>query len=384
MTIRRSRLFVQSLLFLCVCSGFGAPASAQGRTRNVILIVSDGVRWQEIFHGADPSLLNYQSGGSWEPEAELRRKFWNDDEQARRKMLFPFLWSVVAQQGQVLGNQEKGSIARVSNGMAFSYPGYNEMVTGHPDPQINSNSFGPNPNISVFEWMNGKPEFRNKVAVFGTWEVFKNIFNEPRSHLFMQAGWDLPQTEEHGPRQELLNQLFRTTTHLEEDDLWDSFLQVPLLDYLKAKQPRLLFVGYGETDSWAHAGRYDLVLESAHQFDRFVQQIWTTIQSMPQYKDQTTLLITTDHGRGSGLTDWKNHGKEAPGSENIWLAAIGPDTKALGERANSAPIVQAQIAGTAAALLGQHFSIPSTAIAQPVADLLPTSKVGDGVKRSAP
>ena len=73
-------------------------------------------------------------------------------------MLFPFLWTTVAARGQIFGNQTQGSVAKVTNGLAFSYPGYNEMLTGHPDPRINSNEFGPNPNTSVFEWLNGLPE----------------------------------------------------------------------------------------------------------------------------------------------------------------------------------------------------------------------------------
>ena len=162
--------------------------SAQLKTRNVVLIVSDGLRWQEVFTGADPDLLNEKNGGIWATTEELRRQFWNDDPTERRKILFPFLWNVVAKQGQIFGNQKKGSIARVTNGLAFSYPGYNEMLTGRPDPRINSNEFGLNPNLTVFEWMNQFPEFHGKVAVYATWDVFKNIFNEPRSQLVMQAG----------------------------------------------------------------------------------------------------------------------------------------------------------------------------------------------------
>ncbi|MGB8116138.1 MAG: hypothetical protein WCF22_20320, partial [Candidatus Sulfotelmatobacter sp.] len=139
--------------------------SAQLKTRNVVLIVSDGLRWQEVFTGADPDLLNEKNGGIWATTEELRRQFWNDDPTERRKILFPFLWNVVAKQGQIFGNQKKGSIARVTNGLAFSYPGYNEMLTGRPDPRINSNEFGLNPNLTVFEWMNQFPEFHGKVAV---------------------------------------------------------------------------------------------------------------------------------------------------------------------------------------------------------------------------
>ena len=134
------------------------------------------------------------------------------------------------------------------------------------------------------------------------------------------------------------------------------FLQPPLLDFVKAKHPRVLFVGYGETDNWAHAGRYDLVLHSAHEFDRYVQQLWETMQAMPEYRDQTTFVITTDHGRGSGLVEWKDHGVDQKGSENIWIAVLGPDTEALGERTRANPVTQAQIAATLAALLGKKLS----------------------------
>jgi len=365
------------LFVLCLCCGAALqPLWAQLKTRNVVLIVSDGLRWQEVFTGADPSLLNSEHGGIWASPEKLRREFWNDDPASRRKMLFPFLWGVVAQQGQIFGNQTKGSIARVTNGMAFSYPGYNEMLTGRPDPRINSNEFGLNPNTTVFEWMNQTPDFGGKVAVFATWDVFKNIFNEPRSHLPMQVGWDLPEKGDLTPRQKLLNELYRTTTRLDDEDVWDSFLQVPLLEYVKSSHPRLLFVGYGETDNWAHSGRYDLVLESAHQFDAFVRELWETMQAMPEYHGRTTFVITTDHGRGGGLEEWKEHGVEQKGSENIWIAVMGPDTAPLGERTNTEAVTQSQIAATLAALLGKDFHrvSPESAGVLPVMTTLGSAK----------
>jgi hypothetical protein len=327
----------------------------QGKTRNVVLIVADGLRWQEIFTGADPTLLNDKDGGIWANPEELKRKFWRDDVNERRKALFPFLWGTVAQHGQLLGNQTKDSIARVTNGQAFSYPGYNEMLTGSGDPRIDSNEFGPNPNKTVFEWLNRQPGLRGKVAVYGTWGIFKNIFNEPRSKLVMQTGWDPPYHGKLTERQELVNELYRTTTKLDDEDTWDSFLQVPMLDYVRGNHPRVLFVGYGETDNWAHSGRYDLVLESAHAFDGFVSQLWKTMQSLPPYRGSTTFIITTDHGRGSGLVEWKEHGVEQKGSENIWIAVIGPDTPPLGERTQVPGVTQSQIAATIAALLGKDY-----------------------------
>ena len=355
------------LVVLVLSFGFAAQSSwAQLKTRNVVLIVSDGLRWQEVFSGADPDLLNEKHGGIWASPERLRHEFWNDDPVERRKMLFPFLWNVVVRQGQIFGNQNQGSIAHVTNGLSFSYPGYNEMLTGRPDARINSNEFGPNPNTTVFEWMNRFPEFHGKVAVYATWDVFKNIFNEPRSQLVMQVGWDVPGKGNLTPRQELLNELYRTTTRLDDEDVWDSFLQVPLLDYVRSGHPRLLFVGYGETDNWAHSGRYDLVLESAHQFDEFVRRLWDMMQAMPEYRNQTTFIITTDHGRGSGLEEWKEHGAGQKGSENIWIAVMGPDTNPLGERANAVTVTQAEIAATLAEFLGKDFHRSSPDSARPL------------------
>ena len=358
------------LLGLLACQ---LPASAQSaplKTRNVVLIVSDGVRWQEVFTGADPTLLNEKDGGIWDKEEDLRREFWRADANERRKALFPFLWSTVATHGQIFGNQARGSIARVTNGLAFSYPGYNEMLTGHADARINSNEFGPNPNISVFEWLNTLPDLHGRVSVYATWETFKDIFNVRRSHLPLHVGWDLPYQGPLNPRQELLNQLYQTTTRMDDEDVYDAFLQIPLLDSFAKTQPHVLFVGYGETDNWAHAGRYDLVLHSAHLFDHFVEQLWTTLQRLPAYRDQTTFIITTDHGRGSGPVDWKEHGVEQKGSENIWIAVLGPDTPALGERSHVAEVHQAQIAATVAALLGKDYRKAVPAAAAPIAEVL--------------
>jgi hypothetical protein len=367
-----NRAVVAGIFFLVVTFTV-SPASAQIpvplKTRNVVLIVSDGLRWQEIFTGADPTLLDSEHGGIWADPKDLKQKFWRDDVSERRKALFPFLWTVIAKQGQIFGNQTKGSVARVTNGMAFSYPGYNEMLTGHPDPKINSNEFGTNPNLTVFEWLNKMPEFQGKVAVYATWNTFKDIFNEKRSGLVMQAGWDLPEKGNLTPRQELLNQLYQTTTQFDGDDVFNSFVQVPLLDYVKADHPRVLFVGYGETDNWAHQGRYDLVLESAHGFDHFVRQLWELMQSMPEYRDQTTFILTTDHGRGSGLVDWKEHGVEQKGSENIWIAVMGPDTPAKGEREGGRVVTQAQIAATVAMFLGKDFPRDVPVAAAPLADV---------------
>jgi Type I phosphodiesterase / nucleotide pyrophosphatase len=362
----RHLLIAQLLLFTAAA----VHAQSAPRTRNVVLIVSDGLRWQEVFTGADPTLLNEKDGGIWDKEADLRREFWRDDPVERRRALLPFLWNTVAVRGQIFGNQALGSVARVTNGLAFSYPGYNEMLTGHPDARINSNEFGPNPNVSVLEWLNTLPDLSGKVKVYATWATFKDILNVARSHLPLQVGWDLPYQGTLTPQQELLNRLYQSTTRMDDEDVYNAFMQVSLLDSFATHQPRVLFIGYGETDNWAHAGRYDLVLHSAHLFDHFVAELWERLQALPAYRDTTTFIITTDHGRGSGPTEWKEHGVEQKGSENIWIAVLGPDTAPLGERSRTGEVHQAQIAATVAALLGKDYPKAVPAAAPPISEVL--------------
>jgi hypothetical protein len=354
-----------ALMFL-----WSAAALAGGRTQHVVLIVSDGLRWQEIFTGAEADLLNDKAGGSWMSDEELRKRYWRDTPAARRAALFPFLWGTVAKQGQIYGNRTAGSDAHVTNGKAFSYPGYNEMTTGFPNDAIDRNEFGPNPTPTVFEWLNHFDEYHGRVAVYGTWKIFDDIFNKARSGLVLQTGWTPPAETGDTARAALLRRLYETTTRFDEEDVDDALLQVPLLDYVKSAKPKVLFVGYGETDNWAHQGRYDLVLDSAHRMDGFVKELWETMQAMPEYRGTTTFIITCDHGRGSGLTEWKEHGVEEKGSENVWIAVMGPDTSPLGERTHIAPVTQSQIAATVAALLGKDYRAAVPKAGAPIADVL--------------
>jgi hypothetical protein len=365
---RKFTLVLASLALLYSLRGPAIPAKVAPalKTRNVVLIVIDGLRWQDVFHGPNPALMDQQHGGVENIE-QLRRDFSRATPAESRAAVLPFLWNVVARQGQIFGNQDKQSVARVANGMAFSYPGYNEMLVGYPDARIDKNEFGPNPNITAFEWLNRMPEYRGRVAVFASWSVFNDIFNVKRSGLFISAGWDPPQSSKVDSRQALLREIYSTTTRLWDDNVYDAFVQPLLLDYVREHHPRVLFVGYGEADDWAHAGRYDLVLRSAHQCDLFIEQLWKAMQSIPQYRGQTTFIITTDHGRGGGLTEWKEHGAEQKGSENIWIGVLGPDTAALGERASLAAVTQGQIAATLAALLSKDYrsSVPQSAVPLP-------------------
>ncbi len=345
-----------------------AAANSNLKTRNVVLIVSDGLRWQEVFDGPEVDLINNQPGGVSDPDG-LRKEFLRSTAEESRQALMPFFWTAIARQGQLYGNRAKGSAVQVTNGLKFSYPGYNEMLVGYPDPRINRNGAGPNPNVTVFEWLNRMPEFHGRVAAFATWSVFADIFNSERSGIYVYAGWNPLEAGKLTPKLALLEELRATTPQLWEGNIYDSFLQASLKEHVPRDRPRVLFVGYGETDEWAHSGRYDLYLRSVHHFDQFVAELWNTMQSLRQYKGKTTFVITADHGRGRSVASWKDHGRDIEGAEEIWIAILGPDTPPLGERAQTAPLTQSQVAATVAALLGKDYRQEVPSAAPPLRDI---------------
>jgi arylsulfatase A-like enzyme len=124
----------------------------------------------------------------------------------------------------------------------------------------------------------------------------------------------------------------------------------------------------GAGDEWAHAGRYDLYLDATARADRFIQRFWDTLQSLPEYKDRTTLLVTTDHGRGATTADWNDHGRKVPAAETTWMAALGPLVAPLGLR-DSLTVTTSQLAATIAAVVGEDFRAASPPAAPPLPGL---------------
>jgi hypothetical protein len=351
--------------------GHTTAIRAQPRTRNVVLVVTDGLRWQEVFRGAERALITRREGGVRDTTA-LLRDFWRGSEADRRATLLPFFWQTIAREGQLFGNQDRGSRASITNTFRFSYPGYNEIFTGWFDPRIDSNDYPPNPNETVFEWLARKPAFRGKVAAIATWDAFARILNRERAGIDVIDGWKPPFTGTLAsePRAALINELYRHSVRLWSNNTFDAPMHLAAKEYLRVRKPRLLFVGYGETDEWAHSGMYDMVLRSANRADSLVADLWATMQAMPEYQGTTTFIITTDHGRGNGPDLWKDHGEKVEGAQHIWIAVLGPDTPPSGERAGIAPVTQSQLAATIALLLGEDYRAAAPRAAAPLTDVI--------------
>ncbi|MBI3409199.1 MAG: alkaline phosphatase family protein [Planctomycetes bacterium] len=350
-------------LFQSVTAGESSPRKAE----NIVVVTLDGFRWQELFSGADESLMDPKDpkAGGVRDLPDLKRRYWRETALARREALLPFFWGTVAKNGQVFGNPARKAAARSTNGLKFSYPGYNEMFCGFPDPRIDSNNKKDNLNLSVFEFLNGRPGFKGRVEAVCTWDVFPFIFRSRKNGLPVHAGWEPLKADDLTERERQTNALMEMMPRYWTDNAFDVFIMAAATSAFKRRGPRVLYIALGETDEWGHGRRYDLYLDAAHKADRFLAETWRALQKDARYKDKTALLITTDHGRGSTRADWTDHGKDVPHAEFIWAAVMGPDTKALGERENI-EVTQSQVAATIADLVGEDFNAASPKAARPL------------------
>jgi hypothetical protein len=312
-------------LVVAAALALGAAPSALAGERKVVLVTFDGVRWQDVFRGADPRLVD---------DPRYVNPDIKDDVVAppyvnvpdRAAALMPFLHGVVARQGVLIGDRDKGECAKVANDLWFSYPGYSEFLTGKPDPALTDNGKVRNPNVTFLEYLQRRPDYHGKVAAVGTWDVFPYIINTERTDLPVNAGFAGTYPTDVKTAREGLRLLAR-------------------------HDQRVVFIAFGDTDEFAHAGDYAHYLMSLERGDDFLRQVWDQLQSDPYYRGQTTLMVSTDHGRGEEpLAAWREHGsrrafqltpKEAPeynetgvpGSDNVWMAAIGPAVDPAGAAA---------------------------------------------------
>ena len=323
------------------------------QAENIIIITTDGFRWQELFKGMDSAIANnskFNQGDS----SYIFEKYWSDNENERRKKLMPFFWNTISTHGQIYGNRNLDNRVNNANPHWFSYPGYSEIMTGFADSTIDSNEFPPNPHVTVLEFLNQQPKFKNKVAAFGAWDAFDRILNQQRSGVPVFSAFDTIGGKNPTANEKLIKAMMQDSYRpFGNAECLDVFTHYSALEYLKTKKPKILYISYGETDEWAHHGYYRSYLEAAHLVDKWIKEIWTFVQSDPQYKNKTAIFITTDHGRGDiNKEEWTSHGSGIVDAYQIWFAAMGFNIISSGEQKNNVQLFQDQFAQTIAKLLG--------------------------------
>ena len=362
------RTLVLLSLTLLAASASPATQTARRTADSLILVTLDGARTEEIFGGLDAGVL----GSTLAKDARLEdhpvyKRFHAGTPEERRQKLMPFFWGeLMAKHGSVAGNRLVNSAVTLTNTHRFSYPGYSEILLGEAhDDVIKSNDRMQNPYVTVLEALASHLQLPpRRAAAFGSWEVFNEISEHTPGTLTVNAGYE-PFDHPEAAVRELSRLQFETPTPW-NSVRHDAYTFQLALAQLKLSRVRVLYLALGETDDWAHDGRYDRVLETYARTDAWLRELWTWMQSQPDYRNRTHILITTDHGRGHTPADWRSHGAKVEGAQDVWMAFVSPRLTRRGEWRDHAPLHTNQAAATMAAWMGLDWNAMRPASGRPI------------------
>jgi hypothetical protein len=121
--------------------------------------------------------------------------------------------------------------------------------------------------------------------------------------------------------------------------------------------PSLMLVNFWDMDI-AHYGSYSLYLQAIRRTDRLVYELWQHVQSSPQYKDRTTMIVIPEVGRDGDLhgNGFANHRSGDDSCRGVWLLALG---QGVPRGTGSERLIHhVDVAPTVAQILG--FKMPET------------------------
>jgi len=282
--LRRRFAIAFAVVLLVVASSFSAAiastlstARPTYRTRNVFLVVMDGVRYSETF--GDPT-----------------------------HRFIPHIWNDLRRLGAIYTNFR-------NNAITVTVPGHTAMLTGTWQNVKNDGSERPH-QPTVFEYYRketGAPANKTWAVVQHMNLISTDYSDHPEYGKQYGANLDSPGMHKRGELQ-----------HAGDVATWDILKSVMNRDH-----PSLVMVNFGMTDSMGHSGSWSGYTNAILDADTLIYYLWLKIQSDPIYKDRTTMFLTNDHGRHlDGVkTGFQDHGDDCEGCRHVMMLVIGPDTK---------------------------------------------------------
>ena len=299
-------------ILLSLTLAAAARPAAQVPARNVVVITLDGLRWQEVFTGADRDY--FKKGKDGEPGAAEKR-FWRETPAERRATLMPFIWSTIAKQGQIFGDPTRAAVAHVTNGLKFSYPGYNEMLSGRRRPahrQQRQGAQSQRHRARVAQRRARASRAASPRSARGTCSPSSST--PSRSGLPVGSGLRAGAGAERPTASAVINELAADLPPYWDYGTFDAPIVYAALEYAEDVASRACSTSCSaKATSGRTPGATISTSTRRSRADRFIRRLWETLQSMPEYADKTTLLVTTDHGRGATTADWNDHGTQGAG-----------------------------------------------------------------------
>eukprot|EP01112_Ceratiomyxa_fruticulosa_P015899 TRINITY_DN474_c0_g1_i2.p1 TRINITY_DN474_c0_g1~~TRINITY_DN474_c0_g1_i2.p1 ORF type:complete len:350 (-),score=65.81 TRINITY_DN474_c0_g1_i2:331-1380(-) len=309
----------------------------EATTKNIILLMWDGIRPQEVFHGSDPLL-------------------YKDEKGITQTELLPFFWNEFVSNGLIYGSPSSSSLITCSNSTMISLPAYQSIMAGAEQPYCKGNDSGRIRVSTLQERLIDELDLPSgKVCSFASWSVMREAVScKDDSHLINCGVQKYTQTSELDGAdekivtippnvQKILSSVFEGKSFEEFNenqttDLppWknarhDKYTFGLALQHLATHKPKFMFLSLNDSDELGHLGHYEKYLSTISTYDRYLSMLVEVLKSMEEYGKNTVIIVTTDHGRGLGEF-WVDHGGKdsLESSRNVWLAAYGDSVKKLG------------------------------------------------------
>jgi hypothetical protein len=302
-------------------------SDGRGVDAPLVLITIDGVRWQEVFGGTDPSRTMLRLSGL---------------------ALLPHLYKLGLERGAFIGAPGYGTMA-ASGPNYVSLPGYTEILGGRPATSCRSNDCERTRLPTILDEARAAGA---KVAAFSSWEPLGLAATSNPGGFHLSCGQGENQAMEPYPG----HGSYRPDVATAE----------AAIAYYQAERPDVFFLGLGDPDEYAHRDDYARYIGSLRQADDILGRFMNLLDHDGERGARTHVIVTADHGRAY---DFQSHGS-MPEAARVWMAAAGPDFSARGPARSAHERHLADIVPTLRVVLGLPPD-PSDSAGNPIEELFP-------------
>ena len=330
----------------------------------VVLLMLDGIRWQELFRGVDPDLARHFGLRSSELQSAAE--------------LMPNTQRLRERRGTALGGAIQPMWASGPN--FVSLPGYTEVFSGRPASCAYNDCPAPGRFTLADAFAEAPDSERGDVAVIASWPGIRKAAARHPERIVLSAGRSQAHNEEllrfDAEASRLLDAGRSGSGFPGHGDYRpDQATAEIALHYLTTRRPRFLFIGLGDGDEYGHRRDYRAYLRSLGEADRVVGRTLRALDELSlHHGTETALFISTDHGRSSAF---ESHGGHAPESGRVWLIAAGTRIAPRGEVALGRTPRLADIAPTVRALTGLPSEQALLGSGQPLSELMAPAPTDD-------
>lgn len=273
--------------------------NASSTMQNVILITVDGVRFQEMFYGVRFPLKAHEKLGT---------------------ELLPGL-KTLEHTGEAISFRHMF----VANPVAVSLPGYRSILSGEYESSCDANNCTNTTRRTIFDDLYDQGFSKVNLAVFGSWNTISyatesvpgRIVQNVQQHEYWESNLTMD---------EMLQLSAINTEMLKNPPPWgvsryDKYTFALAKFYLKKHRPRFLYLQMGDTDEYGHHKDYKNYIQAIRTLDQQVAEIRNMLHGLGEYGDHTSIVITTDHGRGSSFM-WPHHSREILSAHFVWAYVL--------------------------------------------------------------